>query len=190
MTSLASLVEAVARRTPKALAVTDRSDSLTYGELSTASARAAASLENLGGGQRRACRHFDGQVGGRRRGHAGRSAHRCCLRASRCPGARGAHSSSRAQLRWSVSLRDWDAFARRAERAAASLPRATSELPTLFVACENDDLAPSELVRTATQRMGNATLEWIPRCGHLPHVERTDEFLHTVEHWLTAQGYG
>ncbi len=50
MTSLASLVEAVARRTPKALAVTDRSDSLTYGELSTASARAAASLENLGVG--------------------------------------------------------------------------------------------------------------------------------------------
>ena len=51
------------------------------------------------------------------------------------------------------------------------------EMPTLVVWGERDRVLPASQARDAYARLQKGSLELLPNCGHLPHVERPDLFL-------------
>lgn len=72
------------------------------------------------------------------------------------------------------------------ERGRERLPRLFEGVsaPTLFVCGQADQVIPRAAVSATVAAMPNARLEWLPRCGHYPQVERPQELLLLVDHFL------
>jgi len=62
------------------------------------------------------------------------------------------------------------------------LPRL--EIPTHVVWGASDRVLPTSQAREAVARLNEGTLELIPDCGHLPHVERPDCFIASLSSFL------
>ena len=58
------------------------------------------------------------------------------------------------------------------------------EVPTLAVWGERDRVFPESQGRGAAARLREGSLELIPDCGHLPHVERPDAFVAALGRFL------
>lgn len=56
--------------------------------------------------------------------------------------------------------------------------------PTLVIGADNDALVPASSVTAAANRLQRARLEWLPRCGHFPHLERPQELLQLIVRFL------
>ncbi len=50
------------------------------------------------------------------------------------------------------------------------------EAPTLLIWGRNDVVTPPEAAQEFLQRLPNARIVWFPQCGHVPMVEKPDEF--------------
>lgn len=57
-------------------------------------------------------------------------------------------------------------------------------VPTLFVCGESDHIIPKKAVENAFQKIPNAQLEWLARCGHFPLVEQPEELLYVIKNFL------
>lgn len=59
------------------------------------------------------------------------------------------------------------------------------QMPTLIIWGESDRIFPKAQAKEAVARLQYGSLELIPDCGHLPHVERPDDFLNAFSPFLT-----
>jgi 2-hydroxymuconate-semialdehyde hydrolase len=57
-------------------------------------------------------------------------------------------------------------------------------VPTLFVAGENDCFISKADVEKAAARIPNAQVRWLARCGHFPQMERPHELLALIKNFL------
>ena len=60
-------------------------------------------------------------------------------------------------------------------------------LPTMFIGGMNDGIVDAAIVQAGAEQVTGARLEWIPRCGHYPQSERSEEVLVYIEHFLKQQ---
>lgn len=58
------------------------------------------------------------------------------------------------------------------------------EVPTLLVWGKDDIITPPGVAKIFRNKMPNATLEWIEKCGHAPMMERPEEFNRYMEEFL------
>jgi 2-hydroxy-6-oxonona-2,4-dienedioate hydrolase len=58
------------------------------------------------------------------------------------------------------------------------------QMPTLIVWGIKDRVIPYWHGRSAISRLKNGSLELIPNCGHLPHVEKPKQFVSILEQFL------
>jgi pimeloyl-ACP methyl ester carboxylesterase len=56
--------------------------------------------------------------------------------------------------------------------------------PTLMIATPQDQIMPSRNAQFTIERVPNGKLVWMDPCGHLPMVEKTDEFVDVVKTFL------
>ena len=63
----------------------------------------------------------------------------------------------------------------------------TLEIPTLVVWGTSDRVLPTSQAREAVARLREGSLELIPNCGHLPHVEQPDRFVVALGRFLGEQ---
>ena len=96
----------------------------------------------------------------------------------------GLSSSTREQLpvvvafvRESLMAQDPEGYARSCEALAAAQPAAVEgiDVPTMLVAGDEDAVAPVQVARDLARRIGDATVEVLPRCGHWMTAERAIE---------------
>jgi 4,5:9,10-diseco-3-hydroxy-5,9,17-trioxoandrosta-1(10),2-diene-4-oate hydrolase len=59
------------------------------------------------------------------------------------------------------------------------------EMPTLVVWGTFDRIFPKSQAQEAVARLKQGSLELIPDCGHLPHVERPDIFVSALNRFLS-----
>ena len=57
-------------------------------------------------------------------------------------------------------------------------------VPTLIVQGESDQIIPKEAVTLAHQKIPNAKIEWLSRCGHFPPVEQPEELIYVIKNFL------
>ncbi len=57
-------------------------------------------------------------------------------------------------------------------------------VPTLIVWGAEDKIIPSDAGRRIQEAIPGSRLEVIPDCGHLPHIEKSDEFLRLLSHMI------
>jgi 4,5:9,10-diseco-3-hydroxy-5,9,17-trioxoandrosta-1(10),2-diene-4-oate hydrolase len=62
------------------------------------------------------------------------------------------------------------------------LPRL--RMPTLVVWGTEDRVLPCGQARDALARLKKGSLELVPNCGHLPHVERPERFVSILDGFL------
>jgi 3-oxoadipate enol-lactonase len=92
-------------------------------------------------------------------------------------------------VRESLMRQEGGAYARSCE-ALAEAPAAAVErieAPTLLVTGDEDGVAPPQAVRLMAERMKNARVVVLNRCGHWTPVERPDECLRELRDFLSAQ---
>lgn len=67
-----------------------------------------------------------------------------------------------------------------------AIPEAGSrvKVPTLLIACRNDQVMPVSNVDYTVSMIPNSRAVWIDKCGHLPMVEKPDEYLALLEDFL------
>ena len=65
----------------------------------------------------------------------------------------------------------------------------TLEMPTLVVWGTSDRVLPISQAREASDRLQQSSLELIPNCGHLPHVEHPDRFVAAFDRFLGEQAH-
>jgi len=96
----------------------------------------------------------------------------------------GLSSSTREQLpvvvafvRESLMAQDPEGYARSCEALSAAQPAAVEriDVPTMLVAGDEDAVAPVQVARELARRIGDATVEVLPRCGHWMTAERATE---------------
>lgn len=63
----------------------------------------------------------------------------------------------------------------------------TLEIPTLVVWGESDRIFPVSQARDAVAHLREGSLELVPDCGHLPHVERPKRFVAALDRFLGEQ---
>ncbi len=61
------------------------------------------------------------------------------------------------------------------------------EIPTLVVWGESDRIFPVSQARDAVAHLREGSLELVPDCGHLPHVERPERFVAALDRFLGEQ---
>jgi 2-hydroxy-6-oxonona-2,4-dienedioate hydrolase len=61
------------------------------------------------------------------------------------------------------------------------------EIPTLVVWGESDRIFPVSQARDAVAHLREGSLELVPDCGHLPHVERPKRFVAALDRFLGEQ---
>ena len=61
------------------------------------------------------------------------------------------------------------------------------QVPTLIIWGSSDRVFPKSQAKVAVSRLERGTLELVPECGHLPHVERPDDFLVALDPFLREQ---
>ena len=62
-------------------------------------------------------------------------------------------------------------------------------MPTLIVWGESDRIFPVSQAREAITRLREGSLELVPDCGHLPHVERPEHFVAALDRFLGEQAH-
>lgn len=67
-------------------------------------------------------------------------------------------------------------MARSAESELVTEKLSTIEVPTLLVWGKDDEITPPDVAREFLDRMPDAMLHFIERCGHAPMIERPTEF--------------
>ena len=60
------------------------------------------------------------------------------------------------------------------------------QCPTLMIATPQDQIMPSRNAEFSLSHVPNGKLVWMDPCGHLPMVEKTDEFVEVVSEFLNA----
>ena len=68
-----------------------------------------------------------------------------------------------------------------ASRPDSTLLLGSIQVPTVVIAGEEDVIVSPEETRSWASHIPGVQLRVIPRCGHLPPVERPDEFAHAIE---------
>lgn len=63
----------------------------------------------------------------------------------------------------------------------------TLEMPTLVIWGTSDRVLPTSQAREAAARLQRGSLELIPNCGHLPHVEQPDRFVAAFDRFFGEQ---
>ena len=58
------------------------------------------------------------------------------------------------------------------------------KVPTLIVAGEEDRIIPTDAVTKLGERIGNAKVDWLARCGHFPPSEQPEELLYLIGNFL------
>lgn len=58
------------------------------------------------------------------------------------------------------------------------------QVPTLLIACRQDQVMPVENVNYTVDTIPNCQLRWIEQCGHLPMVEKADEYMEILGSFL------
>ena len=76
----------------------------------------------------------------------------------------------------------------RAERPDYIGMLASITVPTLVVVGRDDEFTPVAEARLTAERIRNASLVIIDGAGHLPNLERPDEFNDALEKFLTSAG--
>jgi 4,5:9,10-diseco-3-hydroxy-5,9,17-trioxoandrosta-1(10),2-diene-4-oate hydrolase len=61
------------------------------------------------------------------------------------------------------------------------------EIPTLVVWGDSDRIFPVSQARDAVAHLREGSLELVPDCGHLPHVERPERFVAALDRFLAEQ---
>ena len=92
-------------------------------------------------------------------------------------------------VRESVMRQDPDAYARSCEALADAVPAAIEriDVPTLLVTGGDDAVAPPQVSRAMSERMPNARVVVLPRCGHWTPIERPEECARELRDFLAAQ---
>jgi pimeloyl-ACP methyl ester carboxylesterase len=58
------------------------------------------------------------------------------------------------------------------------------QVPTLLIACRQDEVMPVENVDYTMRVIPNSSVRWIEQCGHLPMVEKPAEYLALLREFL------
>ena len=58
------------------------------------------------------------------------------------------------------------------------------QVPSLLVACRQDQVMPVENVDYSVSVIPDCQLHWIEECGHLPMVEKADEYMAILHDFL------
>lgn len=58
------------------------------------------------------------------------------------------------------------------------------QTPTLLIWGRDDLVTPPEVAELFREKLPNAQLKWIDKCGHVPMMERPDEFVNFLEAFL------
>ena len=61
------------------------------------------------------------------------------------------------------------------------------QMPTLLIWGASDRVFPKSQAQEAVARLKHGSLELIPDCGHLPHIERPDNFVTAIVTFLNQQ---
>lgn len=61
---------------------------------------------------------------------------------------------------------------------------AAVQVPTLLIACRQDQVMPVENVNYTVNVIPNCELRWMEQCGHLPMVEKADEYMEILNDFL------
>lgn len=61
---------------------------------------------------------------------------------------------------------------------------AAVQVPTLLIACRQDQVMPVENVNYSVNVIPNCQLRWMEQCGHLPMVEKADEYMEILNNFL------
>ncbi|MCC6605204.1 MAG: alpha/beta hydrolase [Anaerolineae bacterium] len=61
---------------------------------------------------------------------------------------------------------------------------AAVQVPTLLIACRQDQVMPVENVNYTVSVIPNCELRWMEQCGHLPMVEKADEYMGILHSFL------
>lgn len=63
---------------------------------------------------------------------------------------------------------------------------ANIQAPTLVLAGDHDPIVPPEQARIIARHIPHSTLRLFPAVGHLPMIERPDEYHEVVGHWVSS----
>lgn len=92
---------------------------------------------------------------------------------------------------WSDYLRlDYGTAIACAKNAADStIPKAGAKVrvPTLLIACRQDQVMPVENVEYTAQTIPNCEVAWIDQCGHMPMIEQADIYHAHLRRFLTLE---
>ncbi len=92
----------------------------------------------------------------------------------------------RAQIESTLSSRAYQEFLDPAAIAGLDRLFAGVDVPAMFLGGMNDGIVDPAIVEEGAAQMPGARLEWIPRCGHYAHSERSEEVLVYLEHFLAG----
>lgn len=76
------------------------------------------------------------------------------------------------------------ACANNAADTAIPTAGAAIQMPTLLIACRQDQVMPIENVNYTAETIPNCQVQWINHCGHLPMVEKPREYLQILRGFL------
>jgi pimeloyl-ACP methyl ester carboxylesterase len=79
------------------------------------------------------------------------------------------------------------ACANNASDSAIPAAGAQVRVPTLLIACRQDEVMPVENVDYTSRVIPRCQVRWIEECGHLPMVEKTDEYLAILQEFLDIE---
>jgi pimeloyl-ACP methyl ester carboxylesterase len=69
---------------------------------------------------------------------------------------------------------------------SAAIPQAGTRIrvPTLLIACRQDQVMPVDNVEYTARLIPNCTVQWIEQCGHLPMLEKPQEYMAILSSFL------
>lgn len=62
-------------------------------------------------------------------------------------------------------------------------------MPACLIWGKNDTITPPEVAEEFNEKLPDASLFWIDKCGHAPMMEHPEEFNRILDAWLTSRGF-